>query len=297
VTNALALPRPFGGAARRWSVRRLSLCGAVVLVSASWGWILLGDPAATGALFAGDGWRRAGAFVGALLGRQTALSPAGDAGAFLSAARWGQMAGLAYQTLVMSVLAIWIAAAGALATVMAGARPRAGGAGGVATRALRWGAFGVVRGAWVLARAVPELVWALLLVLVMPPGVLAGALALGIHNFGIVGKLCSEVVEELDPGPARALRAGGAGPLQVLAYAVIPQALPRFLTYALYRWEVVIRTTIVVGFVSAGGLGREFRLAMSFFHYTDVAMILATYFVLVLLVDLASSGLRALARG
>jgi phosphonate transport system permease protein len=132
---------------------------------------------------------------------------------------------------------------------------------------------------------------------VMPPGVLAGALALGIHNFGIVGKLCSEVVEELDPGPARALRAGGAGPLQVLAYAVIPQALPRFLTYALYRWEVVIRTTIVVGFVSAGGLGREFRLAMSFFHYTDVAMILATYFVLVLLVDLASSGLRALARG
>ena len=59
----------------------------------------------------------------------------------------------------------------------------------------------------------------------------------------------------------------------------------------------VIRTTIVVGFVSAGGLGREFRLAMSFFHFTDVAMILATYFLLVVLVDLISGGLRVLARG
>jgi phosphonate transport system permease protein len=153
-----------------------------------------------------------------------------------------------------------------------------------------------VRALWIGARAVPELVWALLLVLVMPAGPVTGALALGIHNLGILGKLGSEVVENLDPGPARSLRAGGGGPLQLLAYAVLPQALPQFLTFALYRWEVIIRTTIVVGFVGAGGLGREFRLAMSFFHYTDVAMILATYFVLVLGVDLASARLRALAR-
>jgi phosphonate transport system permease protein len=210
--------------------------------------------------------------------------------------RWLGLLALARATLAMSVLAIAIAAAGALVTVMLGARPGEGARTGP-LRAARWAAYGVVRALWIGARAVPELVWALLLVLVMPPGLLAGALALGIHNLGILGKLWSEVVENLDPGPARALRVGGGGPLQLLAYAVLPQALPQFLTFALYRWEVVIRTTIVVGFVGAGGLGREFRLAMSFFHYTDVAMILATYFVLVLGVDFASARLRALARG
>ena len=82
-----------------------------------------------------------------------------------------------------------------------------------------------------------------------------------------MGRLCAEVVEDLDPAPRSALRAAGASSFQALAYGVLPQALPQFLTYTLYRWEVIIRTTIVVGFVSAGGLGREFRLAMSFFHY------------------------------
>ena len=72
--------------------------------------------------------------------------------------------------------------------------------------------------------------------------------------------------------------------------------LPHFLTHILYRWEIVIRTTIIVGFVSAGGLGREFRLAMSFFHWTDIALILAVYCLLVLAVDAASSALRCLAR-
>jgi phosphonate transport system permease protein len=82
----------------------------------------------------------------------------------------------------------------------------------------------------------------------------------------------------------------------MLAYAILPQALPQFLTYLLYRWEVVIRTTIVVGFVSASGLGREFRLDMSFFRYTDVALLLMCYLVLVVLVDLTCMGLRRLAR-
>jgi phosphonate transport system permease protein len=195
----------------------------------------------------------------------------------------------------MSVLAIWISIAGALATVMAGARREPGALRtGLASR-LSWLTYILTRGVWIMARATPELVWALLIVLVLPPGILAGALALGIHNFGIVGRLWAEVVEDLDPGPARALRSAGAGGMQVLAYAILPQAIPQFLTYALYRWEVVIRTTIVVGFVAAGGLGREFRLAMSFFHFTDVTMILATYFVLVVLVDLTSAALRRLA--
>jgi len=72
--------------------------------------------------------------------------------------------------------------------------------------------------------------------------------------------------------------------------------LPRFMTYLFYRWEVVIRTTIVVGFVAAGGLGMEFRLAMSNFHYSTVSLLLMWYLILVLGVDLASSQLRRIAR-
>jgi phosphonate transport system permease protein len=272
-----------------------ALVGSALALAA---WLsLLGDGSgATGSLLSSETWHRIGAFVASLLGRPTELAPRNDATAFLSAERWLAMADLARATLAMSVLAIGIAGAGALLTVMVGARPGEA-ARTEPLRAARWAAYGLVRASWIGARAVPELVWALLLVLVMPPGLLAGALALGLHNLGILGKLGSEVVENLDPAPARALRVGGGGPLQLLAYAVLPQALPQFLTFALYRWEVIIRTTIVVGFVGAGGLGREFRLAMSFFHYTDVAMILATYFALVLGVDFVSARLRSLAQG
>ena len=80
-----------------------------------------------------------------------------------------------------------------------------------------------------------------------------------------------------------------------MLYAVLPSALPAFLTFILYRWEVIIRTTIVVGFVSAAGLGREFRLNLSFFHYSDVGLLLVDYVLLVFIVDAASVGLQRLA--
>ena len=75
-------------------------------------------------------------------------------------------------------------------------------------------------------------------------------------------------------------------------YGIMPQAMPHFITYLLYRWEVVIRTTVVVGFVSAGGLGREFILRLNWFHYTDVTLILIWYLLMVIGVDLLSSWLR-----
>ena len=82
----------------------------------------------------------------------------------------------------------------------------------------------------------------------------------------------------------------------MMAYGIIPQVLPQFITYLLYRWEVVIRTTIVVGFVSTGGLGMDFRLSMSFFHYSDVALLLAWYLLLVVGIDMLCAGLRKLIR-
>jgi len=275
----------------RLSVARASMVGAGALLVASWSYLVV-EGGGRADLLDPDTWHRAADFVRALLGQASPLAPDPPPRPFGDLAEWRTMLGLAVDTLAMSVAAIWIAVLGMLVTVMAGARPRREERAG----ALRMDAFGLVRVGWIVMRAVPELVWALLLVLVLPPGVLTGALALGLHNLGIVGRLCAEVVENLDPGPRRALRGAGASGGQALAYAVLPQALPLFLTYALYRWEVIIRTTIVVGFVSAGGLGREFRLAMSFFHYTDVAMILVTYFGLVVFVDLVATLLRRLAR-
>ena len=116
--------------------------------------------------------------------------------------------------------------------------------------------------------------------------------ALGLHNLGIVGRLTAEVIENLDPASSVSLRSAGASNSQILMYGIMQQAMPHFITYLLYRWEVVIRTTVVVGFVSAGGLGREFILRLNWFHYTDVTLILIWYLLMVIGVDLLSSWLR-----
>ena len=157
-------------------------------------------------------------------------------------------------------------------------------------------AYYVTRSTYVFSRGIPELVWAMIIVFFLSPGILPGALALGLHNYGIVGRLTAEVVENLDPAPTRALRAAGAGKAKILLYGILPQALPQFITYLLYRWEVVIRTTVVVGFVGAGGLGREFALRLDLFHYPEVGIIIVWYLALVIGVDLLSGWLRRLAR-
>ena len=156
--------------------------------------------------------------------------------------------------------------------------------------------FVVARGLFIVTRGVPELIWAFLIVFIFSPGILSGAIALAIHNSGILGKLAPEAVEGLDPRPIRSLLGAGAGQFQVLFYGVLPQALPKLLTFLLHRWEVIVRTTIVVGFVAAGGLGQEFRLSMSHFQYTTVTLILIWYLGLVIFVDVVAAGLRRLAR-
>ena len=273
----------------RIGVVGLSAAGFILLASVSWGFILWGGDSGFEKLFSGETWRNAGGFIGELAGKG-----AGERAAFLQADRWGHIGKLAYETLAMSVLAIGFAGIGVLLTFLPAARNVAMGElsptrrGSVGLKALYF----VVRGVFTFTRGIPELVWAMIIVFFLSPGILPGALALGLHNYGILGKLSAEVVENLDTRPARALRASGAGSFQMLTYAIIPQVLPQFITYLLYRWEVVIRTTIVVGFVSAGGLGRDFRLSMSFFHYTDVALLLIWYIILVVCVDLLCSWLR-----
>lgn len=275
------------GARSRFNVLRWSAYTMALLVITAWAFILLDGNSGLTDLFRERTWDNAGRFVASLAGRGSeGPSP------LVQADRWGETGQLALNTLAMSVLAMGIAGVGALALLMPGARTVSDGTLGGAPSRTGALAYGAVRIFYTLTRAVPELVWAMLIVFFLSPGIIPGALALGIHNLGIVGRLTSEVVENLDPAPARALRAAGASSPKVLLYGVFPQALPMFLTFLMYRWEVVIRTTVVVGFLNAGGLGREFRLRMSWFHYDDVALLLVWYLLLVIAVDILSAQLR-----
>ncbi len=273
----------------------LSFIVFAILVAASWGFIIFGDDSGIGDLFEAATWDRAGDFIGQLAGKGVAGQTA-----FLQLSRWADMGKLAAETLAMSILAITFAGAGVLLTFLPAARNVAMGELAPARpgpRVVSKGLYFFLRIVFIFTRGIPELVLAMIIIFFLSPGILPGALALALHNYGILGKLSAEVVEDLDTRPARSLRAAGAGNFQMLAYGILPQALPQFVTYMLYRWEVVIRTTIVVGFVNAGGLGREFSLRMSFFHYTDVALLLIWYVILVIAVDLLCGWLRGRVRG
>jgi phosphonate transport system permease protein len=215
--------------------------------------------------------------------------------AWTSAGSWALVGGLALDTVVMSVLAAGLAGIGALATMAFAARSLTVGEFGARGR-LGWPVYLLFRGMHVLTRSVPELVWALLIVFLVPPGVLAGALALALHDMGVMGRLGADVIDDLDRAPLRTLRAGGAGRLALLAYGVLPQALPQLVTFLLYRWEVIIRASVVVGFITGAGLGYQLRLDLSFRDWTDLALVLACYVLLVWGVDAVSGVLRRLAR-
>ena len=278
-------------ARRRTTFARASLYAFILLAVASWGFIVFGDAEGFSGLFAGGIWGNAVRFLESLLGLNSDARPA-----YVEAERWLETGKLASETLAMSLLAICIAGVGAFATLLMAARNVSDGTLGGRPSNIGRVAYHLTRGSYTFSRGVPELVLAMIIVFFLAPGILPGAVALGLHNYGIVGRLTAEVVENLDPAPARALRASGAGNMQVLLYGILPQAMPQFITYLLYRWEVIIRTTVVVGFVSAGGLGREFTLRLAWFHYTDVTLLIIWYLLLVAGVDLLSAFLRRLAR-
>ena len=155
---------------------------------------------------------------------------------------------------------------------------------------------GLSRLVLLVSRAIPAPIWALVLLFVLFPGVLPGALSLALHNFGILGRLMAEVNENLDDRPVRALTSLGAGPGAVVAYGILPQNLGRFLAYILYRWEVCLRETVIVGLVGAGGLGRLLTEQISGFDYQGVMVTLAVFVALTFGVDAVSQRLRGVLR-
>lgn len=143
------------------------------------------------------------------------------------------------------------------------------------------------------SRAIPAPIWALVWLFILFPGILPGAIALALHNFGILGRLMAEVNENLDDRPIRALHSLGAPAASTFLYAVLPQNLSRFLAYILYRWEVCLRETVIVGLVGAGGLGRLMTEQISSFDYSGLSLTLFCFVLLTLLVDSFSQALRA----
>ncbi len=141
-------------------------------------------------------------------------------------------------------------------------------------------------------RTVPEMVWALIFVFLVGLGPFPGVLALGIHTGGVLGKLFGEVLEDVDPQPIESLQATGASRLQILFYGILPQVLPQFISYTLYRWEVNIRVAAVLGFVGAGGLGQRIHIAISLFLENQLLTLIIAIYILVTIVDYLSAYLR-----
>jgi phosphonate transport system permease protein len=147
---------------------------------------------------------------------------------------------------------------------------------------------------WLLnaLRAIPELVWAALLLICAGLGPMAGTLALALHTSGVLGRLFAEAMENVPAGPGDALRTQGVGPLRVFAYATLPQVLPQLMSYALYRWENNIRAAAVLGVVGAGGLGQLLSFHMGLFQMHKTATILGAMLLMVACVDALSFASR-----
>ena len=164
---------------------------------------------------------------------------------------------------------------------------------GTAEKSVRIGLYAIAKSVLNVLRTVPEIVWAMIFVFMVGLGPFPGVLALGVHTGGVLGKLFGEALEGVDPAPLEALQATGASRFRILVYGVLPQALPQFVAYALYRWEVNIRVAAMMGFVGAGGLGQRIHIAISLFHEHQLLTLILAIYLIVTLVDALSAYLRA----
>jgi phosphonate transport system permease protein len=151
-------------------------------------------------------------------------------------------------------------------------------------QALRW--------ALILLRSVPELVFALIFVRIVGLGPTAGVLAIALTYGGMLGKVYSEILESSDAHAAQTLMRNGAGRLQTFFYAVLPGNAAELVSYTVYRWECAIRSSVVLGFVGAGGLGQQLDASMKMFNGGEAATMLLVFIALVALADAVSSQLR-----
>jgi len=141
-------------------------------------------------------------------------------------------------------------------------------------------------------RAIPELVWAALMVLAAGLGPNAGTLALALHTAGVLGRLFAEALENTPPAPADALRLNGGGRVVAFCYGTLPSLWPQLVAYTLYRWENNIRMASVLGFVGAGGLGQMLHMSLSLFQEAQASTVIIAMLLMVLVVDALSGWAR-----
>lgn len=141
-------------------------------------------------------------------------------------------------------------------------------------------------------RSIPELIMGIMFVAAVGFGPLPGVLALGLHSVGMVGKFFAEAIEHAGKEPVEAVRAAGAGPIQVLLHGVLPQVLPQMMDVSIYRWEYNFRASTVMGMVGAGGIGFQLMASLRIMQYREVSAILIVILGMVTLVDFLGSSLR-----
>jgi len=151
----------------------------------------------------------------------------------------------------------------------------------------------LIRWLLIVLRSIPELVWALLFVRAVGLGDTAGVMAIALTYAGMIGKVFIEIYESQDAKAAEALLANGAGRLNAFFYGTLPSCLPELMSYTIYRWECAIRSSVVLGFVGAGGLGQQMELSMRMLSGGEVVAFLLVFMLLVWIADQISKGLRA----
>jgi phosphonate ABC transporter permease subunit PhnE len=145
----------------------------------------------------------------------------------------------------------------------------------------------------VATRSVHAMVWALFFVAVFGPGALAGTLAIAMHSIGFTGKFLSEAIEEAKAGPIEALVAAGAPPLSILLKGYWPQVKPAFLSIAVFRWDINVRESAVLGLVGGGGLGMALDTALSNLYWDQVGLVLIVIFLVVIITEIVTTWVRS----
>ena len=144
----------------------------------------------------------------------------------------------------------------------------------------------------VSSRSINSIIWALLLVAIVGPGLFAGIIAIGLRSIGFVAKLLYEAIEEIDHNQVEAVQATGAGKLQVMAYGIIPQILPAFAGISVYRWDINIRESTVLGLVGAGGIGLQLNASIMELAWSKVSLILIAIIITVIFSEWISAKVR-----
>jgi phosphonate transport system permease protein len=193
--------------------------------------------------------------------------------------RWLQLLG---DTLLIALMATIFGAVGGFVLCFPASRNLAG----------RFWIYFTFRRLAEIARCVPEVVYALIFVVAFGVGPFAGFLALTAHTTGALGKLFAEANENIDDRQLEGVRAAGGNWFEVIRFAALPQVLPNFTTYTLWRLELNIRSAAIVGFVGAGGIGQELYQAISLNYYEDVSAIVLMIVATITLIDLVCEKIR-----